>query len=169
MEATDVIELYSLFGEHGIEIWIDGGWGVDALLGDQTRPHRDLDIAVRHSDVPLLCKLLEIRGYRHIVTGGSWACNFVLSDEQGRKIDIHSFELNAEGNNTSGVEYRAEHLTGQGRIGGCVVRCIAPEWTVKFHTGYPLDADDFQDVKAVCDRFGVDMPEEHKAYWQSKT
>jgi len=30
----------------GIEIWLDGGWGVDALLGEQTRPHKDLDIVV---------------------------------------------------------------------------------------------------------------------------
>jgi hypothetical protein len=31
-------------------LWIDGGWGVDALLGSQTREHGDLDVVieVRH-------------------------------------------------------------------------------------------------------------------------
>ncbi len=29
-----------LFDELGIKVWIDGGWGVDALLGECTREHR---------------------------------------------------------------------------------------------------------------------------------
>lgn len=45
MESNDVVKLYKLFEENGIEVWIDGGWGIDALLGEQTRPHQDLDIA----------------------------------------------------------------------------------------------------------------------------
>jgi lincosamide nucleotidyltransferase A/C/D/E len=35
----------------GIQIWIDGGWAVDALLQKQTREHRDLDIAVQRKDL----------------------------------------------------------------------------------------------------------------------
>ena len=34
MTAEDVVALYGLLEELGIEIWIDGGWGVDALLGE---------------------------------------------------------------------------------------------------------------------------------------
>ncbi len=25
----------------GIQIWVDGGWGVDALLGEETRIHKE--------------------------------------------------------------------------------------------------------------------------------
>jgi hypothetical protein len=32
--ARDVTELYRQLEVLGIEIWIDGGWGVDALLGE---------------------------------------------------------------------------------------------------------------------------------------
>ena len=46
MAATDVIKFYSDLEKSGITIWIDGGWGVDALLGKQTRLHADLDIAI---------------------------------------------------------------------------------------------------------------------------
>ena len=28
----------------GCRFWLEGGWGVDALVGRQTRPHRDVDI-----------------------------------------------------------------------------------------------------------------------------
>ena len=66
MSAGDAVELLQLFAQHRIEVWVDGGWGVDALLGEQTRPHGDLDIALQHADVPKLRALLEARGYRDV-------------------------------------------------------------------------------------------------------
>lgn len=36
MKAEDVISIYNLLQENAIEVWIDGGWGVDALLGART-------------------------------------------------------------------------------------------------------------------------------------
>ena len=164
MTAEDVVELLRLLAEHSIDIWIDGGWGVDALLGHQTRPHNDLDIALKHSDVPALRKLLEAHGYREILRDDTRDCNFVLGDEHGRQVDVHSFELDDDGNNIFGVPYRAEYLTGTGAIGGYPVRCISPDCMVKFHTGYKLDAKDFRDVKALCDKFRIEMPDEHKTY-----
>ena len=41
--SKDVIELYNALNQVQISIWIDGGWGVDALLGEQTRAHKDVD------------------------------------------------------------------------------------------------------------------------------
>ena len=43
--ASQVLKLCRDLHAHSIEIWIDGGWGVDALLGTQTRPHSDVDIS----------------------------------------------------------------------------------------------------------------------------
>ena len=90
----------------------------------------------------------------------------MLGDDQGHLIDVHSFELDAKGENIFGIAYRAEHLTGTGLINGQQVKCVPPDWMVKFHTGYPLDENDFRDVKALCDKFGIEMPEEHKAHWR---
>src|SRR3982751_249063 len=42
----DVLCVLDLADRAGARLWIDGGWGVDALLGGQTREHGDLDIAV---------------------------------------------------------------------------------------------------------------------------
>ena len=100
-------------------------------------------------------------------SGGSWGCNFVLADDQGHRIDIHSFEIDTGGENTFGVAYRGEHLTAVGSIDGYQVLCVAPEWTVKFHTGYPLDRNDFLDVKALCEKFDTGLPQEHQRYWHS--
>jgi lincosamide nucleotidyltransferase A/C/D/E len=167
MTGKDAVELYKLFDQRGIPVWIDGGWGVDALLGHQTRKHDDLDIALRHSDVSALRKLLEGYGYRDVPSNGSWLCNFVLGDDHDHRIDIHSFETDVSGENIFGVAYRAEHLTGIGMIEGYKVRCVAPDRMVKFHTGYPLDKNDFLDVKALCEKFDLELPEEHKGYWHS--
>ena len=39
--------------------------------------------------------------------------------------------------------------------------CITPEWLVRFHTGYEIDATDRADVSAVCERFGIPVPREY--------
>ena len=49
--ATDMLEFYDFLERNKIYIWIDGGWGVDALLGTQTRAHQDLDIVIQKKDL----------------------------------------------------------------------------------------------------------------------
>jgi lincosamide nucleotidyltransferase A/C/D/E len=45
-------------------------------------------------------------------------------------------------------------------VKGHPVKCISPEWLVKFHTGYKLDETDCRDVKALCQQFGIELPRE---------
>jgi len=85
MNSVDVLDLYTNLENLGVEIWIDGGWGVDALLGEQTRPHSDLDIAIVQKDVPKLRQLLQKRRYRDIKLEDAKPWNFVLGDENGRE------------------------------------------------------------------------------------
>jgi lincosamide nucleotidyltransferase A/C/D/E len=35
---------------------------------------------------------------------------------------------------------------------------------VKFHTGYPLDEDDYHDVRLLCQRFGIELPPEYEGF-----
>jgi lincosamide nucleotidyltransferase A/C/D/E len=158
MTADHVISLYGDLEDAHIEIWLDGGWGVDALLGRQTRPHKDLDIAIAQADVPKLCKILSGHGYREARRHHSH--NFVLRDEAGHEVDVHAFVRDRSGNVVSGVRYPADSLTGTGTINDRVVRCIAPEWMVKFHSGYELQEKDFRDVSALCEKFGIALPGE---------
>jgi lincosamide nucleotidyltransferase A/C/D/E len=71
---------------NAIEVYIDRGWGVDALLGKQTRIHADLDVAVQHKDVAQIRVLLETRGYQDMPRDDSRDCNFVLADNKGIKL-----------------------------------------------------------------------------------
>jgi len=167
LKAEEVLDFVRLLNEHGIEVIIDGGWGVDALLGRQTRPHEDLDIAVKHTDVPQIRTLLEARGYHDVPRDDTWACNFVLGDDTGRLVDIHSFTFDEDGKLIFGVPYPFESLSGQGSILGTPVQCISPAWMVQFHTGYKLDENDYRDVKALCRHFGLPIPPDYAGFIQN--
>ena len=118
MCSKDAADLIALLEENGFEVYVDGGWGVDAVLGEQTRPHDDLDIAMLHAQVPRLRALLSMRGFREQRRDDSWECNFVLADEAGRRLDVHSYTLDAAGLNAGGVPYTGEQLTGGGSLWG---------------------------------------------------
>src|SRR5690349_12834244 len=120
----DAIDLIGRIEGAGVEVYVDGGWGVDALLGRQTRRHLDLDIALPAHDIPALRALLADLGFAQIPTGDTWEHNFVVQDDRLRRIDVHSYILDDHGANIGGVAYFAHHLTGRGRIGNRTVRCI---------------------------------------------
>lgn len=137
---------------------------MDALLGIETREHTDLDIALQHKDVPELRRLLGERGFNEIQVPDTRDCNFVLQDKQGNRVDVHSYTFDDQGNNIFGVAYKPEHLTGSGSIAGHPVKCIPPDHMVAFHSGYRLDENDFRDVKALCERFGIPLPKEYERF-----
>ena len=164
MKSTDVLEIVALLERNGIPVWVDGGWGVDALLGKQTRPHGDLDIAVQHKDVPRLRSLLEARGYRDVPRPDTKDWNFVLGDDQRHQVDVHSYTFDAAGKHVYGTQYPADALTGTGSIDGRAVQCISAERMVQFRTGYALREVDIQDVEALHRKFGIPIPEEHRSW-----
>ena len=168
MSAEDAAQLLQLFEAHHITVWVDGGWGVDALLGEQTRLHSDLDLALAHQDVPKLRALLGERGYTEVLRDDSWECNFVLGDAHGHEVDLHSCTFDSDGNNIFGVAYPFDSLTGNGVILGYPVKCIEPNWMVKFHTGYKLDENDYHDVKLLCQKFGIEIPTDYAEFIQKE-
>ena len=164
MTASDVIEIVGLLDRNHIDVCVDGGWGVDALLGEQTRAHADLDLAIQHRDAVQTRALLEARGFKDVPRDDTRDCNFVLGDEHGRLIDIHTYTFDSAGKPVYGIEYPFDSLNGTGSVLGVPVKCISPEWMVKFHTGYQLDENDYHDVKVLCRRFGIQIPSEYKEF-----
>jgi lincosamide nucleotidyltransferase A/C/D/E len=169
MTAGDVTEIYSKFSKLGIRIWIDGGWCVDALLERQTRPHKDLDIAIQEKDVATFENVLGTQGYRRIKPEIERPFNFVVGDDEGHEIDVHVIVLNEQGNGIygpaeNGKMYPADSLQGSGTIDGHSVSCISPEWTVRFHSGYELKEKDFKDVSAICEKYGIQLPREYSRF-----
>ena len=169
MTAEQVLELYNQLDELGVIIWIDGGWGVDALLGKQTRPHEDVDIVIQQKDLSVLRKLLEGQGYKDVPRDDTSDWNFVLGDDAGHLVDVHAIVFDDEKNGhygpiERGIMYPAASLLGTGVIDHQKVRCITAEYMVKFHTGYELQESDYKDVSALCEMFGIDLPHEYESF-----
>ena len=66
----DLFEVLEMIEQLGIRYWLDGGWGVDALVGRQTREHRDVDIDFDAAYTEKLQQKLEEKGYE-VVTDWS--------------------------------------------------------------------------------------------------
>jgi len=135
MPSEIVLEIVQLLNQNGIEVIIDGGWAVDALLGGQNRPHEDLDLAVFYNDVPLIRSLFEKRGFKEVPRDDSWKFNFVYGNDLGQLVDFHSCTFDEDGKHIFGVEYPWQSLQDYGEITGVKVRCIPPDCLVDFHTG----------------------------------
>ena len=162
MTSSDVLELLDRLDAAGIEWWVDGGWGVDALLGYETRPHDDLDLAVPAREVP---RLLEVFPEFEHVQAHQLPSAYVLEDADGRQLDFHPLDLDEEGN---GWQPQADGppalwpraaLQGQGSIGGRQVRCTSPEFQVDAHLYEGYDDVDWSAVVSLCERFELPLPE----------
>jgi lincosamide nucleotidyltransferase A/C/D/E len=163
MTSSDLLDLLGLLKKASIEFWLDGGWGVDALLGEQTRLHRDVDIIVRVSDVPKLMSLL--RGRNFAIKEGAPPDSFVLEDGGRLEVDVHAVMFDHDGNGVYRMQngedwiYPAEGFAGQGHIGETEVRCLTPAAQVLCHAyGYEPVGKDLHDMGHLRERFGVELP-----------
>ena len=145
------------FDRAGLWYCIEGGWGVDALLGEQTRQHRDLDLGVRLEDVDSICTVLA----EFERDDSEWPSSVILEDPAGRRVDAHPLTFDEAGEgwqaNRSGEPYRwpREHLDARGLIGDREVRCITPELQLFWHRHDGFDDVDWEDMTALARRFGL--------------
>jgi lincosamide nucleotidyltransferase A/C/D/E len=163
VDLEHLIDLCRCFEGEGLAFWIDGGCGVDALLGEQTRPHSDLDLAIKLDDLPAFQRVLQTQAYFRIRRVGNADWNWVFQDPAGRSVDLHGFVLDGYGNGVlgdaaEGAMYLVGALYGAGMLGGIEVRCVAAPFVLKFRNGFEPRSVDRHDVAALCARFGLARP-----------
>ena len=163
MTAEALVDLLQLFESAGIEVWLDGGWAVDAVLGVQTRPHKDLDVILRVADLPKFREILADRGFE--IRNGGTESNFVLADRFGLEVDVHAVVFDSAGNgiyrmaNGSDWVFPAAGFDGRGVIQSVRVRCLSPEVQVLCHAhGYEPAEKDLRDMELLQARFAVELP-----------
>jgi lincosamide nucleotidyltransferase A/C/D/E len=160
LSAHDALSLCNLLEQHSIRFWVMGGWGVDALLHCETRPHKDLDILVVLGDLPLLWKVLDEHGFtlQYAWEENRWVdweadrlpTAFVMADTQGREIDVHVIDFGSDG---AIIQYYnnpwpfPDAITGRGSIDGAEVSCVSKETQLAMHTGYTLPDGHLRDLK----------------------
>jgi lincosamide nucleotidyltransferase A/C/D/E len=124
MTCEDVIEVLAGLDAGGIDYWVDGGWGIDALVGQQTRIHHDLDLGVSHDDVARVEALLP--GFRRESEEASF-----YTDERGRAVDLLLVECTPAGQlrqklpGGRRLHYEESETHALGYIDGRSVRCAS--------------------------------------------
>ena len=185
VRAEDVISIYQSLAANDIQVWLTGGWGIDALLREQTRPHKDLDLIMLVDDIVRMRDLLGRAGYalKELWSENSWVVDafgteiptaFVLQDAEGREVDVHAMRLDDRGYGVPawGDEapvFKREDLAGEGTIAGFAVRCLSPAMQVLCHAGYELPDEQSRDLELLHERFGVKHPDEHSRPRQAGT
>lgn len=171
MKAQDVVNLYQNMEALGATVWIDGGWCVDALLERVTRPHLDLDIALQVKDEAVVKSYLLSQGYKDMLRDDTSTWNYVLRDGQGRIVDLHIIEFDAEGRGVLGPKeensfYPKGALSGIGKIEGKEVRCVAPKFMVEFLAPWIHKWPEkyVPAVSALCEKFNLELPKEYTDY-----
>jgi lincosamide nucleotidyltransferase A/C/D/E len=165
MTADDVLEVHDALERVGVSIWLDGGWGIDALFARQTRPHDDLDAVLNRRDLALAQTALAPLGFRHAAhVRPGLPARLVLRDVTGRQVDFHPVAFDSDGNGhqdlghgRSGL-YPVEGLGGIGAIAGRPVRCITPQLQLLHHLGYEPTDRDREDVQSLAEHFGLALP-----------
>jgi lincosamide nucleotidyltransferase A/C/D/E len=166
MRAADVLAVIDRLNAAMIPVWIDGGWGIDALLGAEHRPHDDVDIVVPLARMAAVQQALAPLGF--VMHEDELPTRCVLRDPSDRRIDCHPVAFDATGAATQrlpdgrNAPYPAAGFTGRGVIGGRPVRCLTPEVQVLHHLGYEPDEKDFQDIPLLCAHFGLPLPEPYR-------
>jgi lincosamide nucleotidyltransferase A/C/D/E len=168
--AEDVLRVLDLLAAAGVGAHVDGGWSVDALLGEQTRPHADLDLALPRNTFAKAIDALRAHGFELVRDDGRHVQ--VLADDGGTTVDLHAYdtsvvEVDEHGvrrHGGDGLAFEADGFDGVGTIGGRTVACISPATLVRYHTGYAVDADDWHDVQRLCERFDLPLPVDYERF-----
>lgn len=150
MAAGDVLEVLRLLRAAGAEVWIGGGWGIDALVGTQTREHRDLDLMHRQEQEPAAVAALTEAGFAETL---DWRpIRFVLAHPDGRELDLHPLVFAADGSAEQAspdpaapFRYPASCFV-TGRIEGTEVPCLSADQQYGFHQGYQKTDRDHHDL-----------------------
>ena len=151
---SDLFQVLDLLDNMKIQYWLDGGWGVDALYGKQTRTHRDIDIDFDAQYHDELLTLLQKKGY--LIETDCYPNRIELHSEKLGYIDIHPFVLNSDGTskqadlNGGWYEFQTDFF-GTAVLEGRTIPCISLKAQKVFHTGYELRDKDIHDL-AILER-----------------
>jgi lincosamide nucleotidyltransferase A/C/D/E len=160
MRSDEVLAVLDRLEAEGIVAWVDGGWGVDALLERQTRDHSDLDLVIDAAAVPSFRSALLAEGFEIVRDWLPTAIAF--ASPAGREIDLHPVLFTPDGGGDQvqldGVKRFHYAPPTAGRIAGRPVACCSVETQTAAHLGYEPREDDVADMRALADKFGLELP-----------
>ena len=165
MESTEVLRVLDVLEAAGIPAGLTGGWGIDALLGRQTRPHGDADIGVPADGVEAALAALAQLGY--VVTVDERPARVAAASPIGH-VDLHPVAFDRDGHGVQrgldgeSFDYPAGSLDALGSIDGRSVRCGTPELQLAFHSHDQPRPRDIVDMHALAEAFDLTLPPSYR-------
>lgn len=146
-----VLRIVDALEARGIEVWLSGGWGVDALVGRPTRRHHDVDLVVRAGDTEGAVACLGSLGFRFYeareVPTARLSRGLVFRDALGRHVDLHPVVLeDSAGTPASANPRLTPGCLGTGSLRGRPVGCLTAATQIDLHRGYEPRARDVEDL-----------------------
>lgn len=137
---------------------IDGGWGVDALIGKVTRVHDDLDLVVPKSRADAIADALRPLGFTERLDEPP--ARIVLSTPYDQRVDLHVVTPSERGmvQAVPGGGRFTYALHAEGKILGRTVRCLSSGMQVVTHSQYEPDEQDVADMVALATATGEALP-----------
>ena len=154
MTGHDVLRVLDALHVNGVSPIIQGGWGVDALLGRQTRLHKFVDLIVDEQEQSEILSALDALGYDQIdyVSRGRTE----LSQPDGRKISLHLLDEHlVQHTNEWRFQFPPMSLQGRGLIVGRPVRCLSADGHVLVQADRDLTDTVQADLFLLADQLGA--------------
>jgi len=160
VRAGEVLSVLDALQAKGLRVWLDGGWGVDALLEEETRTHQDVDLVV---ELEALSDVMDtLGGLGFDLVEDDVPTRAVMRATDGRQVDPHPVSFATDGTgwqrgaspDGSDCAYPPSGF-GQGRILDRVVPCLAPGLQLEHHRGYDPRDRDRADMAHLANRFGL--------------
>jgi lincosamide nucleotidyltransferase A/C/D/E len=155
MTAGDVVDIVRLLQGAEVQVWVAGGWGVDALVGRRTRRHEDVDLLVPREQSAAALEALSARGFApvrsSVVPAALLPERVILADPRGRTVDLHPVDLAPWLTETVAARLPDAPDPGgaafaEGSLDGAPVPCLSRELQLAAHEGYEQRAVDARDV-----------------------
>jgi len=128
MSAERAAETLATLDRAGVTVCCMGGWGVDALIGEQSRKHRDLDLIIAKDGQAVAMEALAGLGYHFWYeqsADGFLGNRIVVRDRAMRVVDVHPIDFD-----------EADLSIVAGSIGGHPVKCLSAGQQVRDHAKF---------------------------------
>jgi lincosamide nucleotidyltransferase A/C/D/E len=158
MRPDQLLDLLDRMRPHTSVLVIAGGWGVDALVGRQTRPHGDLDVLLDAPALPAVRELLDGLGF---AVREDWLpVRIEVAHPDGRRVDLHPVTFAPDGSGTQPglddtVFFYPAGCTTIGYVDGRPVTCMTAAQQLVFRQAFtprPVDHHDIALLREVAAR-----------------